>query len=456
VLIPVGVVGYGGAAAGDGRTGREGAVMADRAPGVGAAPVPVVRIEFSLRSVFSLLAIAIGCWLLVQIWQIALMLVVALVLAGTLSPAVDWLERHRAPRPLALGLILLALVLAVLGLAALVLPALVGQVQALIASASTIQRRLADLLAGFPPLAGEAATVRTASAETVLAPVGQYALGFARAAAEVVALGLTTAVLAFYILADRERVQGFAFALLPRHWHLRTARLLLDLETVVGGYLRGQALTSALMGAFVFGLLWCVGTPDALALAALAAFADLIPFVGGILVLVPAVLATLPLGLGPAVIVAAGILLYQQVESHLLIPRVYGQALRLSAVAVTLALLIGGTLLGMVGALLALPIAAGIRVLIEDLRIDLPGEHTGEATERAADERAEAVYAAQAEGESALAAAGLATALAEAMQEDETAATGRVEVPVEERADRGPTAPPLPTTGVPQEPVISG
>ncbi len=84
----------------------------------GASPAPTLRVELSLHSVFSDLAIAIGCWLLTRIWQIVLLLVVALALAGTLSPAVDWLERRRVARPLALGLILLVLVLAVLGLAA--------------------------------------------------------------------------------------------------------------------------------------------------------------------------------------------------------------------------------------------------------------------------------------------------------------------------------------------------
>ena len=399
-----------------------------------------LRVELSLRSAFSLLAIATGCWLLTRLWQIGLLLVVALLLAGALSPVLAWLERRRVGRPLALALILLALVLAVLGLAALVLPALASQVGALIASAPDVQRRLADALARLPPLASQAAAVRAATPEQLLAPVGASALAFAKAALEVAALGLTTAVLAFYLLADRERVRGFAFALLPRRLHLRVARVLLDLETVVGGYLRGQAVTSGLIGVFVFALLWWVGVPNPLAFGVFAGFADLIPFVGGILVLAPAALVTLPLGVGPTVIVLVAILGYQQVESHLLIPRVYGRSLRLSPVAVTVALLIGGTLLGMVGALLALPVAAGIRVLVEDLRLELPGEQTGEAAERAVEERAEVAYAAQTEGTPAIEAAAVASALAERMQAEEQDRTGTVE----ERADRlpGPSAPP--------------
>lgn len=412
--------------------------VADRASSEGPlarSRTRTVRIELSLRSVFSLLTIAIGLWLLVQLWQILLVLVVALVLAGTLSPLVDWLERRRLGRHLALVLVLFALLLVLVGLAAAVLPALAAQFGALIAGAPEFQRRAADALTQFPPLAGGAGALREATPDQFLAPVGAYVLHASAAAAEVLALGVTTVVLAFYLLADRERVLGFAYALLPRSYHLRTGRILLDLQTIVGGYVRGQALTSLLIGLFVFAVLWAAGTPNPLALALIAAFTDLIPFIGGWIALTPATLATLPLGLWPTALVFAAIFAYQEFESRVLIPRVYGHTLRLSPVAVTLALLIGFKLLGIVGALLALPLAAGIRVLVEDLRIDLPGEQTAEATERAVEAQAEAVYAKRTEGVPAIEAAVVATELAEQRQAAQAAATGSVEVPVEERAD---------------------
>ncbi len=405
--------------------------------------IRTIRHELSLRSLCSVLAIAAGLWLLLRLWEIILLLVIALVLAGTVSPLVGWLERRRVKRTIALGVVLLALVVAVAGLGALVLPARVAQVHGLVAGAPTIQGRLADALAGVPVLAGGAAAVRGAQPARLLEPLGAYALTLAGAVAQVLVLGLTTVVLAFYLLADHERVKGFAFALLPRRFHLRVARILVDMETVVGGYVRGQALTSLLIGVFVFVVLWFAGTPNPLALAVFAAFADLIPFIGGALALAPAVLATLSQGALPAALVGAAIVAYHQVESHLLIPRIYGQTLRLSPLAVLIALLVGGQLLGIVGALLALPLAAGLRVLVEQLRIDLPGELPGEAAQRATDARAEASYAEQAEGSSALEAAGMATALAEELQDEQQAATGRVEVPVEERGDP-PRTPPLP------------
>jgi predicted PurR-regulated permease PerM len=400
-----------------------------------APPVRTIRHELSLRSVFSILGIAAGIWLLLRLWNVVLLLVIALILAGTVSPMVDWLERRRIKRPLALGLILLALFVVVVGLGALVIPAFVAQVQDLITAEPVFQTRLADFAAGIPALADRAEAIRTAQPTHLLEPFAPEALPVAGAAAQLVILMLTVVVLAFYLVADHERVQGFAFALLPRRFHLRAARVLLDMEMVVGGYVRGQALTSFLIGAFVFIVLWFAGTPHALALAVFAAFADLIPFVGGALALLPAVAATLPRGVLPAVVVFVAILLYQQVEGHLLIPRIYGQTLRLSPLAVLVALLVGGELLGIVGALLALPLAAGIRVLVEQLRIELPGEQPGETAQRATDEEAEALYAVQTEGASAAEAAVVATALAEDMQEQAVAETGQAEVPAEQQDD---------------------
>jgi hypothetical protein len=124
-----------------------------------------------------------------------------------------------------------------------------------------------------------------------------------------------------------------------------------------------------------------------------------------------------------------------QVESHILIPRIYGQTLRLSPLAVLVALLIGGQLLGIIGALLALPIAASVRVLVEQLRIDLPGEQPGEDAQRTLDAEAEAIYAEQTEGVSALEAAAVATTMAEDALEEEQTVVGRVEVPIEEQSD---------------------
>jgi predicted PurR-regulated permease PerM len=386
-----------------------------------------LRIDVTLRSVLTVAGVLLGWWLLAQVWEVVLALVFALVLAGTFNPLVNRLEARRVPRPLALLAIILGLLATVAGIVALIVPGFSAQLSALAESAPAMQGRLADFLAASP-FAAQADAVRHGTPDQVVSPMLPGALPFASRIAEVTALAATSFVLAFYLIADSERMLGFAYALLPRRLHVRVARVLLDMEVVVGGYVRGQALTSLFCGLFFFIVLTASGTPNALALAIFAAFADLLPFFGGYLAMTPALLATLSEGWVRVLIVLAAIVAYQEFESRVLVPRIYGRTLRLSPVAVIVALLIGAKLLGVVGALLALPIAAGIRVLVQDLRIELPGEVTGEQTERHQERQAESAYAERTEGATAVRAAQVATEIAQRLPSAN-------QTPVEDRHD---------------------
>ena len=122
--------------------------------------------------------------------------------------------------------------------------------------------------------------------------------------------------------------------------------------------------------------------------------------------------------------------LYQEFESRILVPRVYGRVLRLSPAIVLVALLVGGTLPGILGALLALPIAAGLQMLVRELRVELPGEEHLDAEVRKRDEKAEQVYEELAAGESVEKAAAIAGQLAQRLKDTE-AKGGRLSAELE-------------------------
>jgi predicted PurR-regulated permease PerM len=134
---------------------------------------------------------------------------------------------------------------------------------------------------------------------------------------------------------------------------------------VVGGFLRGQAITSLSIAVFTFIVLRIVGVPNALAFAVLAAFADVIPLVGALIATVPPVAAALQESSTQALIVLFLLLGYQQFEDRLLVPRVYGRTLNLPPVIVLIAVLSGAELLGITGVLLALPLTAAGRVALD-------------------------------------------------------------------------------------------
>jgi predicted PurR-regulated permease PerM len=239
-----------------------------------------------------------------------------------------------------------------------------------------------------------------------------------------VGYGLSTLFLSIYLLADPVRSKGLLYALVSRHHHVKLARILLELKVIVGGYMRGQLITSLSISVFVFILLTAVGADNALAIALFAGLTDVIPFVGGYIASTPVIIAATPQGLTVTLIVTAIMVVYQEFESRLLVPRVYGRTLRLPPAVVLVALLVGGTLGGILGALLALPIAAGLQMVIRELRVDLPGEiATSHDDNKRIDERATEVYEQLTEGVSAAAAGQVAEELAAVVKETEEGRT---------------------------------
>jgi putative heme transporter len=344
-------------------------------------------------TVILFVAVAGGFFLLRELLPILLVVVVALLLVGTLNPFVEWLERHKVQRTWAVALV-------VTGCA--VLSFLFGLLMV-----PPLWRQMLEMAQGLPELQARFASELESSRLT--APLGaalrQFKLGDAATSLNVLAavsvsvsvlerLGYaaTALVIAVYFMADRERTRGALYAVIPRRFHVRLARVLLNLETIVGGYMRGQVLTSLAIFLFTFILLISCGVPNALALAAFAGLTDVIPFVGGLLATTPAVIAASGQSRVIAIVVLVALLLYQEFESRFLVPRVYGRALRLPSVVVVLALLVGGKLGGIMGAFLALPIAAALRMLFEELRWELPGSDTHDSGLRERDARAETAY----------------------------------------------------------------
>jgi len=203
----------------------------------------------------------------------------------------------------------------------------------------------------------------------------------------------------------------------PRHYHMRLARILQNMEAIVGGYMRGQLVTSAAIGVFTFLLLLVCGVPNALPIALFAAVVDVIPFIGALLATAPAVLAALSRGLPTGVLVLVALVLYQEVENRLLVPRIYGRALRLAPVTVVLALIAGGLLLGVIGALLALPIAAGLQMMVSELRVELPGDDSDDRSAHARNAKTEATYERMSAGATAPEAGQIARNLAHDIRE---------------------------------------
>jgi predicted PurR-regulated permease PerM len=423
----------------------------DRAPRLPSEPgaprdLARLRIEIAPKTILHVLLAIAALWLAFQLQSVLIVVTIALVVVGTLTPLVSWFERHGLRRGRALVLIFLLIAAVFAGVLLLTVPPLVGQLLHLIEDAPRGRDKLIEWLRQYKLARPLVQTVRAVPLNDVVVRAGNTLVGYSSDILTLVGYGISTTFLAIYLLADPVRARGLVFAVVPRNHHIKLARILIELKVIVGGYMRGQLITSIAMAVFTFGVLEVFRVEDALALALFAGMTDIIPFIGGYVASVPAIVAVTSSGPVAVVIMCLLMFAYQEFESRVLVPRVYGRVLRLPPAVVVVSLLVGGTLLGIVGALLALPIVAGLQMVVRELRVELPGEAPPDAVTRARDERAEHIYERLAEGVPAADAGVIAGELARKLRQNEqTGATLSGQIPAL-MAEIAEATPPRPAT----------
>jgi predicted PurR-regulated permease PerM len=322
-----------------------------------------VRVEFDIApaALFKVGGTLVGVWLIGKVWPVFVLVLLSLMLVATFSPLVRRLQA-RFNRTWAITAVTLGVVLLGAGLLVLMIPPLVRQGQNLIAHLPQYTQAMeaAAHRAGIPLKLSP----RTLNWTQRLSAMGPELLNVLTTVLSGVTGVLTVAVLTLYLLIDGPRVGTGLMRLLPRAERLPARQMLAEIALQVGGYMRGQLLTSALAGLFALVLLAALRVPEPLALAFVMALADAIPMVGPLIGTVPAVLMALTRGTPVALIVLIGYVFYHQIESHVLVPRIYGNTMKLSPSVIVIAILIGATLMGMLGALLALPVAAAVPVVL--------------------------------------------------------------------------------------------
>jgi len=391
----------------------------------------VIRIELSPRTIVILTLLILGLWMLTRLLPVVLVLVAALIVVGTISPAVRWLEERRIHRGLGIAIVFIGL-LVVTGLfITMTIPALVVQATNLLDHEPALRVRLANRLAGSHLTSRLAELLRNLPSGYLVTMAPSDAIGFSRDIVEIFAYIMSSISLALYIMIDRDRLRGGLFLVVPRSHHIRLARVMLNLETIVSAYIRGQVITSVFITIFVFFLLMVCSVTNALAIAVFAGVADVLPYIGALLSVGAAVAAALSRGPVIAVVVLVLMLTYKGLESRVICPIVYGRALRLPSSVILFSILAGTVLLGIPGALLSLPVAAAVLMLIEELRVELPGqqEQTEDAETKVRDDLAEEEYERRAEGMPAENAAAIAVEISTDRHKEENSPPSKPDAP---------------------------
>ncbi|HEX2742449.1 MAG TPA: AI-2E family transporter [Rubrobacter sp.] len=343
-------------------------------------------------------AVVLGAFVL--LWQVRTFIgwfVIALFLAAVLNPAVNWLQqRHRLiKRPLAIGLTYLGVLVALLVVVGIFVPVLVDQINGFIKFVTTAANApegpteyikglakdngLGGLFQRFSDQLDELRKQLGEVLQNLLSASGQIAIGLAGALAALA----TVLTLTFFLILGSERYVNAGVGLFPERHQPLVRRLLSQSAGAISGYITGNLAISVICGVTTFVVLILLGMPYAAPLALLVAVLDLIPLVGATLGGVLLVLVGLFVEPWKAVVLLVFVLVYQQVESNFLQPIVYSKAVQLNGLVILIALLVGGQLLGIPGALLAIPVAEIIRIVVTEL-LDYRRRGQEEAREPAA------------------------------------------------------------------------
>ena len=312
----------------------------------------------------------IGLYALYTVRAILVRILIALFIAVSLDPAVRWLTRRGMRRGVAVTLIFLLFFALVAAFLYSVIPPLVTQGRNLIDDLPGYLGRLQSRSAQYRDLDDRyhISDQLEGLAGTLPGRLGSGLLGFTSRVFGAVFNSLTILVFTVYFMADMPRIRAGVVRLFPvdRRPH---ARRVVDLVVdKVGGYMIGNIVISLIAGVASYIAFAVLRVPFAVPLAFLVAVCDLIPMIGATLGAVLGVsVALFTKGIWPtAVLVAAFFIAYQQLENYVIAPRVLKSTVDLGAAAVLIAGLIGATLLGLVGALMAIPVAAAFNVLVNE------------------------------------------------------------------------------------------
>jgi predicted PurR-regulated permease PerM len=322
-----------------------------------------VRVALTVAGVGLVLAAA---W---TIRNILLLVLVAAVLAVGLDPQVRWLQRRRLSRGWAVTIILV-LTLGFLTLFAwLVIPKAVHQVHEFARNTPGYIDRLQHATGFLGTL--EAKYHLAERLRDLTARIPELAIGkipsITAGAGSIVFNVLTIAVLTIYFVLGLERGQEAAKSFVSGQHAERNSRILDESIERIGGYVSGNIFISIIAGTLALIVLEILRVPFAAALAVWVAIADLIPGVGAMLGAILCVIVALFSSITDGIIVAVYFVVYQRIENYLILPRVMNKTIDVSAPTVIITLLIGSSLAGLAGALLALPIVAALKVVIREV-----------------------------------------------------------------------------------------
>jgi predicted PurR-regulated permease PerM len=301
--------------------------------------------------------------------SVLVLLILGFVFALGLDPLVRFLVHRGWRRAWAVAAVAVGVLLVLIGFVAAILPPIVDQTTQFINSAPAFLQQIQDRHTRIGALMARydvVATVQQHLGSDGVSALGGV-LGVGAAVLGAVASTLTVAVLTVYFMANLPQVKRALWRTAPASRRRRVAELGERIFDQVGGYLLGNVFTSVVAGVGTWAYCLVVGVPYPLALGIFVAVFDLIPVIGSTIAGAIVSLVALTVSLPIAVLTLAYYIAFRVLEDYLLIPRVMERTVNVPPILTIVALLVGGALAGIVGAFLAIPVAAAVQLLLREV-----------------------------------------------------------------------------------------
>jgi putative permease len=342
------------------------------------------------RLLILIVLLTVGWLLLRALVPVLLLFGIVLLLAMVLNPLVVYLERRRVPRLAGVALVLITLATVMVLVVAIAVPTFTDELQSLIQRApgawQSIRGHFADFAGRYPALQNA-----LPQADQIAATVGNQAGTMAnvllRSTIGVVGgvfIFVFAVLLLIFILSNpRPLIVGY-LAVIPDRHRDKARRTLIRMMAQMTAWARGVAINGAITGTSTGILLWAVGVQPAFVFGVLAFFGEFLPNIGPVLVAFPVLFVALSISVTKFWLALAVILFVQQIETNFLVPYILGKEMRLNPVLILFFTIAMGWLLGLAGAILALPAAALTKIIIEEFYLR-PREVDFAALQRDAD-----------------------------------------------------------------------
>lgn len=331
-------------------------------------PKDSVTVHISSMSILKVLSVFLLLAFIYVVWDIVVLLFVALLFAASLSPAINWLESKKIPRAGGLLLIYFGILFLISLVVVLIIPPIAEQVNQLAFNFPFYYEKVIQSF-GSLKLQTDISSTLQQGLTSIGSSLSNYTGGVVGTISGLfggVAVFITVLVLTFYFTVKKDGLQNFVLSVTPVKYQKYAVNMFLRIQDKLGMWLRGQLLLSGIIFIVTYIGLLILGVKYALVLALIAGITEAIPYIGPLIGAVPAVfLAFLQSPLKGLFVVILYIVV-QQLENNIIVPKVMQKTVGLNPIIVMVAILLGAKLAGVLGALLAIPVTTAAMVVAGD------------------------------------------------------------------------------------------